>query len=209
MRGSHRCRRPGAGSIAGGSEAAGALLAALLTVVCGCLFSTREPEDSQGNGQVPFDNPTEPRLVLDNVRRTFAAKSITNYDRSLYTEFEFRPDPSDDIPPGFFEGWGRVEEVDGMAAVLSSAGTVVFTWTPAGNPIPVPGGDPDDLFYEGLAYQMRFTNPGQTVTMSGRCDLYMRYVDGLYEIYRWDDIMDGSGNETLGMRRWKGPILWE
>ncbi len=188
---------------------AGLMAGVLLAALAGCLFSTREPEDSPDTDQVQFDTPTEPRLVLDNVRRTFVAKSITNYDRSLFGEFEFRPDPSDDIPPGFFDNWGRSEEIAGMAAVLSSEGAVVFTWTPAGDPIAVPDGDPDDRFYEGLAYQMRFTHANRTVTMSGRCDLYMSYVDGLYEIYRWDDIMDGSGNETLGMRRWKGPVTWE
>lgn len=202
----NRCSSTAAGR---GPAMAGLIAAALLAALAGCLFSTREPEDSPDTGQIQFDTPTEPRLVLDNVRRTFAARSITNYDRSIFREFEFRPDPSDDIPDGFFDAWGRVEEIDGMAAVLSSEGTVTFTWTPAGDPIAVPDGDPDDRFYEGLAYQMRFTKAGKIVTMSGRCDLYMRYVDGLYEIYRWDDIMDGSGNETLGMRRWKGPVLWE
>lgn len=176
----------------------------------GCLFDTRDPDDPDAV-EVPREPPTEPRIVLENIRKTFSAKQVGNYNLSLADDFAFEPDRTDanDIPGTFFVGWNKERETSAMGQILNSAGTITFTWTPSGEPLTVPD-RPNDLYYENLAYRMTFRKttpePADT-TLSGKANLYMRDVGGAWFIYKWVDIRDGAtSNATLGMARYRGRV---
>jgi len=206
-RGGYRSRAPLAGAL---------LFLAAFPLACG-LFRTRQPEDPGGsNTGVKWLNPTAPDSVLRNIQVTFNAKSVNNYDRSLTDEavpphkFGFEPDPADVALTGeeFFANWDKAREVNTFSNIFQqSPGNVSFTWTPSGDPLSVPD-QPNDRFYEDLAYRMVWTRTGADTTFSGKCDLYMRETSGLWAVYRWVDKQDGSANATLGLLRWKGKVVY-
>jgi hypothetical protein len=166
---------------------------------------------------VPYDNvpwydPIAPSAVLTDVRFTFCAKSVANYDRSLTDDFTFVPDPADNLfieDPTFFDGWSKLREVHAFDSVFQqSQGTVAFTWGP---PIPDLQTDPDsaDLaFYQDLKYTMVFTRTDADTTISGKADLYLREGTAGWQIYKWVDKRDGADNATLGLVRWRGRVVY-
>jgi hypothetical protein len=161
---------------------------------------------------VPWHDPIAPFSVLTNVRFTFCAKSIANYDRSLTDDFTFVPDPADDMfidDPTFFDGWSKLREVHAFDSVFQqSQGTVAFTWGP---PIPELQTDPDPggaEFYPNLNYTMTFTRTGADTTISGKADLYLRENTAGWQIYKWVDKRDGADNATLGLVRWRGRVVY-
>ncbi len=191
-----------------------------LALSLSCLFSTRTPETPLVN-EVPWVDPLTPAKALTNVKVTFQAKSVGNYDRSLASDFTFVPSDADRAfmtasgeAPTYFDEWTKTLEVQAFTSIFYQlAGTVTFSWDPSDptaeemlNDDADPGGG---KYFENLAYRMVFKQSAAVDTVfSGRVNLYLREQTGGWIIYRWVDQQDGSPNSTLGLVRWKKKI-WE
>jgi hypothetical protein len=170
-------------------------------------------------GGVPWLDPITPARALTNVRVTFSAKAVPNYDRSLADDFTFVPAPADlDLvsasgDPTFFDNWTKQRELAAFTSVfLQSPGTVSFAWGPP-DPDTITllsdGSDPGGgEYYPHLKYQMLFQRSGADTAISGFVDLYVRQQAAGWQIYRWVDQQDGSANATLGLVRWRGRVVY-
>lgn len=175
----------------------------------GCdVFSTRDPVPPDTGQSVPFRNPVEPSDVLENIRVTVNAGQITNYGRSITPDFRFRPDPADSTEIGddtYFLEWSGEKEKAEVSKWLNQAtaqsASIVLTWTPAAEPIVL---DAQSRYYENLVYSILFTKPGATKRYSGKCDFYVRQVNGIWIAYRWIDKRDGSANPSSAWLRHDG-----
>jgi hypothetical protein len=208
-RGADRFPAPWPGGIVRPGSGNRVLLALVLVAASGmgCIFDTRTP-DPPGDPPIPWINPTEPRLVLENIKVTLNRKSASNYTRSLSDDFAFEPDVTDagTVGESFFAGWNKDREGAAFSQIVNSAGTINFIWTPKGDPLSVPD-KPEDKYYENIVYSMQFAKtqpePGN-ITFSGKADLYLRETGGVWAVYKWVDKRDGSTNSTLGMARYTG-----
>jgi hypothetical protein len=180
--------------------------------VSGCLLETRPP-DPPADVEVVWTNPTSMSIVLTNVEKTFVAKSVTNYTRSLADDFSFIPDASDAslVGEAFFVGWNKDRETNVFSEVLKTPGQVLFTWPATGiTAVDVPD-KPDEKYYENLVYKMKFSRTSPDVadtTISGKVDLYMREASGIWSIFKWVDKRDGTPHATLGMVRYQGRVAY-
>lgn len=197
--GSHRGRRGRKTIVTAG------LLVSLVSG--GCIFSTRAPHDPAGQ-EVPWISPDRTEAVLENIRVTFNAKSVENYNRSMADDFTFKPADPDDIATGggCFDGWNKEREVQVFSDILTKTSTqkITFTWGTHGEPESVPE-RPEDRLYRLLPYKMVFAPPADT-TFEGKANLYMRAVNGLWALYRWEDVRVSAETMTLGRLRCSGRV---
>lgn len=185
------------------------ILVLLVTVAAsaGCsLFEPREAEDPGSANQVPWVPPTSLATALSNIERTIEAKSIINYERSLFDEFIFEPDAVDEVIIGstFFENWGREDEVAAIRQIIDTEASIALKWT-IRDSITVSA---EESYYEDLGYELRFQSANLDTVFSGNADLYFRDDNGQWFVHRWVDKRDGSGNTTWGMLR-RDPSLPE
>lgn len=187
----------------------------LVTLGCG-IFDTRDPEPPSDTEEIPFQNPIEPRIVLENTKATLERFSSGNYINALLEDFAFSPDPVDAAD---WDGraWGKQQEQTATDAILRAArggngtGTLVLTWDvpeqtrDAGTG---PLGEPQE-YYENLGYQIVFTQGTATVTYAGKANLYFRQGStGLWAIYNWEDLQEDDTHPTWGrLRITNGPVF--
>jgi hypothetical protein len=156
--------------------------AALLTFLCGCgLFDLRNPEDPGSGTQVPFEIPTEPRIALQNLKATTEARVITNFDRSLASDYHFRFDPfeapSDTV-------WTRDRDIQALTALFRNEATVRLDWAVSDS-----GTIGNDRFYRNLGYRVVFRlSATDSVVLGGNCTMYFRLEQQQWLIYRWADV---------------------
>jgi len=178
-------------------------------LISGCIFSTRESEDPTG-AQVPQRNPTSPDSVLYNIREAMKAKSAPIYVQSIAETLLVVPSAAD-IPlindPNRFTNWTRDDELDAFTSIFADKqqANVVVTMT-FGN-IEPPQGIGDEVYYEDLSYQLKFTRGAADTTISGRVDLYLKQTGGRYHVTRWIDIRD-SDNATMCLIRHRGQVIF-
>lgn len=130
--------------------------------------------------------------------------AITFVDSIVEDGYEYIPAGVDETEfnSAFPGGYGRTqEEVQHEAILGRDDETVTVTWTPQGD---LRDESASERYYEDLIYRVAFQKGGQTIVFSGTCDLYFRDTGGLWEVYRWIDNDDGSGNETWTKLRIEG-----
>ena len=76
------------------------------------LFSTRNPEDPDDLGQIPFIQPDRPEIILQNLSNSISSLSFQNYLSCFSTtSFEFVPSfQASSTNPGIWAGWSIQEE---------------------------------------------------------------------------------------------------
>ncbi len=164
---------------------------------CGCgIFDLREPESPGTGPQVPFETPTELRIALKNLKATTEARVITNFQRSLTTDYKFRFDPFDATAESV---WTLDRDIQALTALFRNEATVSLDWTVRDS-----GDIGDARFYRNLGYRLVFRQGvADSAVILGRCTLYFR-KDGLqWLIYRWADVRetDAPGVFTWGYAR--------
>lgn len=187
------------------------VLAAVLTAGCGVL-EPRDANPPDTGPDIPFENPVEPQIVLDNIEATLEAKSEINYRESLAPDFIATALGSSDNCGIVEDGWTREDEIDLTRLWTSTEATIALDWSP-------PPGGFDEFFdegtspdgeeqrrYEGIGYTLTITEGEQSITYSGLVNMYFREVAGVWIIYRWDDLDDGSSNFTWTRIRCVGQV---
>lgn len=156
--------------------------AAILFSGCG-IFDLREPESPDSGQQVPFETPTEPRIALKNLKATTEARVITNFQRSLTTDYKFRFDPFDATAESL---WTLDRDIQALTALFRNEATVTLEWTVRDS-----GDIGDDRFYRNLGYNLVFRlSPADSVRIMGRCTVYFRRSGVQWLIYRWADVRE-------------------
>lgn len=172
--------------------ATGVLVAAGLLPGCG-LFDLRDPEPPAGS-EVDFDTPTHPRIALRNIEATTEARVISNYQRSLASDYKFRFDPFDAAGDSV---WALDRELQAMTQIYRNQATVNLTWTVRDS-----GSLGEDFFYRNLGYRLVFRRTGgDSLEFGGRCTLYFRNDGIQWLIYRWADLRDDTADLTWGHAR--------
>jgi hypothetical protein len=175
-----------------------------LLFASGCIFDTRDPDPPSDGQEIPYENPTEPRIVLSNTKATLELFSSGNYINALLPDFTVTPAPIDEAD---WQGrtWTVQQEQSATDAILAAArGTIPDQTRDAGTG---PGGERQE-YYENLGYEIVFTQGAATVTYSGKANLYFREDAGIWRIYDWIDLEDGSGHPTWGrLRLDNGPVF--
>jgi len=160
------------------------ILLPLLGLLADCgLFDLRNPASSGGQGEVPWDTPTEPRIALANLKTATEARAIGNYERSLTTDYVFRFDPYDVAADTV---WHRDKELAGMGALFNNEATVRLTWTVRDS-----GHIGENRYYRNLGYRLVFRrSASDSVVIVGLSVMYFK-MDGVqWLIYRWADVKD-------------------
>lgn len=175
------------------SRSAGALAIGLLFLLpcVGCgLFDMRDPEPP-ASSEVPYVPPTQPYIVLVNLKVSTKAKSTSNFDRSLTTDYTWRFDPFDVVNDST---WAKDRDISALEQVFRNTGTVDFTWTPTDS-----GTWESGRYYGNLGYRLVFRRSAtDSVLFRGKCTIYLRQTGTLWQIYRWADVNDGTDVSTWG-----------
>jgi len=175
---------------------------------CGS-FDTRKPEPPSDEPIVQFLPTTNPQNVLTNIMAGIEGYASSNYRRSLTSDFRYIPpvtDPQLASELGPFLPWDFSKEDPLWRQVLKDARTLspvatVITWTwGAASLVSVEGSD-NRVYFDDLPYECRFQRGVSIKVYSGKVDLYLIEVNGAYTVYRWEDIQDDTGNQTLGWLR--------
>lgn len=153
-----------------------------LVILGGCgLFDLREPENPNGGPQVPFEIPTEPRIALKNLKATTEARVVTNFDRSLTTDYAFRFDPFDAAADTV---WTKDRDIQAITALFKNEATVGLTWSVTDS-----GTTGEDRFYRNLGYRLVFRRgAADSSVIVGKCTMYFRLEQQQWLIYRWADV---------------------
>jgi len=166
-------------------------------LIGGCnLFQTREPETPTNSGNIPFYIPIEPWIVLLNLKYTTEALVITNFDRSLATNYKFRFSSSDATLDTV---WTKDRDIAALTALFQGKGATHLTWTPTDS-----GGTSTDRFYQNLRYRLvmrRSKTDTSRVVIVGQCNLYMHQDNGNWMVTRWEDNVDDPDYKTWGWAR--------
>ncbi len=171
------------------SIALAAALVLALSMGCG-LFDLREPEAPTTN-TVPFVPPSDPHIVLLNLRVSAGAKSTSNFIKSITSDYVWRFDPFDVVSDST---WAGDRDLSALESMFKNTGTVKLTWTPNDSG-PWEGG----RYYGNLGYRLVFRRgPADSVMFRGKCTIYLRQVGTLWMIYRWADVNDGTDVSTWG-----------
>lgn len=96
----------------------------MLTACVQCsLFATRNPEDPEGLGQIPFIQADRPEIVIQNLINAVTSLSFQNYLQCLHpSTFEFIPSlQASANNPGIWEGWSLQEEQTYFTNVTAEA----------------------------------------------------------------------------------------
>ncbi len=168
------------------------LICGVIAVFCialfeGCLFDPRQPEPPSTGSEVPWRIPVEPWYVLTNLKATTEARVVTNFDRSLTSDYKFRFDFGDAQTDTV---WTKDRDIAAITALFQGKGPTTLTWTPADS-----GGGSADRFYRNLRYRLvmrRSATDTSRVTIAGKCNLYMRQESGSWILYRWEDLQEGT-----------------
>ncbi|MFN8546737.1 MAG: hypothetical protein U0527_01880 [Candidatus Eisenbacteria bacterium] len=189
----------------------GVVLAAtigLAAMGCGS-FNTRKPEPPSDEPVVQFLPTTNPQNVLTNIMAGIQGYASSNYRRSLTSDFRYIPpvtDPQLASELGPFLPWDFAKEDPLWRQVLKDARTpspvaTVITWTWGEASLVSVEGSDNRVYFDDLPYECRFQRGAASKVYSGEVDLYLIEVSGAYSVYRWEDIQDDSGNQTLGWLR--------
>jgi hypothetical protein len=164
----------------------------LLSLQCS-LFETREPEHPS-QSSFHFDPPTQPEIVISNLRYAVEEKNVANYMNCfvdpLSTTRTFRFAPSTD---GASLGpWTLADERAYFQNLTTSTGDNGFsqlTLTLRNNPFPI-----DTVRYEyGYSLTFMHSKPGVPTTVLGHMELSLgRESNGSWAIYAWADYKDSS-----------------
>jgi hypothetical protein len=174
------------------SLAAAAGVAAIclaLSIGCG-LFDLRDPE-TPSTDTVPFIPPTDPHIVLQNLRVSAAAKSTSNFIKSITTDYVWRFDPFDVVSDSI---WAGDRDLSALESMFKNTGTVKLTWTPNDS-----GPWESGRYYGNLGYRLVFRRSAtDSVMYRGKCTMYLRQVGTQWMVYRWADVNDGTDVSTWG-----------
>ncbi|MCA9728713.1 MAG: hypothetical protein R3E12_01325 [Candidatus Eisenbacteria bacterium] len=185
------------------------LLGLSLLAFAGCgVLDTRTAEPPDVTIEIPYSDPLEPGIVLDNIKATLQAKSTNNYGTSLHDDFTFQPADVDAADFAVNLPWTKDKEVAVTDAFLndflSETGLVGVTWDVPSSTLEAGQSDTGErqVYYQDLGYTLTFQLGILTRTYSGSCDMYFREgAGGFWSIYDWQDKEDGSGNATWGRLR--------
>ena len=168
----------------------GIAAAALLALLGGCgLFDLRNPEDPGSGPQVPFEIPTEPRIALTNLKATTEARVVTNFDRSLASDYRFRFDP---FEAGTDTAWNKDRDIQAITALFHNEAEVHLEWTVEDSSSTGSG-----FVYRNLGYRLVFTqSAADSFVIVGKCYLYFRLEQQQWLIYRWEDLKS-SGDPNV------------
>ncbi len=187
-----------------------AMLLAFVVVGCGA-FDTREPEPPSDEPTIPFDTPSTEQKVLDNIERTMEGRGSTNYRRSLSSDFRYEPPITDLELSGLLrQPWTYQDEDRVWSQVLTDARAqniqVIWTWG-GERSLQTVEGESNKKYYDDLVYACVFDRADSSRTYSGKVDLYLVETNGVFSVYKWVDIEDDSGNDTLGWLRYEGSVF--
>lgn len=174
----------------------------------GCdLFQTRDPIIATGEDSI-WVQPTEPEIVVENLRRAFEEAIFNDYLRTFTDDFSFVPDASDVLQlevdfPGqpIFDGWDRTVETDVAETIRGSADSLrVDLGEPEREDLPegvllkyeyVLGvfADADSTFYEGEAWFLTRSSSGE------------------YRIAEWTDIASSPTRASWGLLKGRNRLL--
>lgn len=162
------------------------LAAALGLAGCG-LFTPREPEPPTEGGS-PYTSPTDPQIVVDNLRAAVTNLNTQTYRRSLASSFSFTP-ASDAASEPIWTGWGPSEEqsyFNTLAAAAQSTVQPELTFTDATLTLVR-----EELYaYEAsytLSVQHSRSNAPTTVQGRLRWEIGLNAEDDLWYLEQWID----------------------
>ncbi len=163
----------------------------LLAFSGGCgLFDLRDPQPPS-TSTVPFEIPTDPHIVLRNLKVSAKAKSTSNYEKSVTTDYVWRFDPFDVVSDSIWAGDRDLAALDQM---FKNTGNVELTWAPSDS-----GPWASGRYYGNLGYSLVFRRSAtDSVVFRGKCTIYLRQVGSQWMIYRWADVNDGTEASTWG-----------
>jgi hypothetical protein len=157
------------------------LMAMLVAPGCGVF--------SPGDGGDGSESPTRktPEGVVGKLTDAYRRKDLDDYLDCLADSFVFYFVPKDSldpiIPPQLY--WGRTDEEEAHRNMFEQADLITLTLTGDGK-LRV-SLDPERWMMERF-YDLRITAES-TVTALGRAQFYAeQQEDGLYSLYRWDDL---------------------
>ncbi len=169
-----------------------------LVSVAGCdIFNTRNPEEPD-TGRSSFQPPTQPSVVVSNLKNAIGEKNIDNYllclsgstVDSTNVKFIFQPSvEGNTLFPGIFENWGIDNEKKYFNSLKSKMPADV-------NPLIVLKNErfgvsqPDSVVVSYEYYiKINFIDNSIGSEYSGTMQLTMiPQKNGLWSIYRWQDI---------------------
>jgi len=191
-----------------GSKFQGIAVVSALFLSGGCsLFETRDPILAGGDDSV-WVQPTEPEIVVENLRLAFERAIFNDYIRALTDDFTFVPDASDvaqleiDFPgQPVYDGWDRTVESDVAEAIRTPADSVRVTF---GEPIREDSPEDVLLKYEYLLWVFA---GGDSTAHEGEAWFRTRASAGEYRIFEWEDIASSTTRPSWGLLKGRNRLL--
>lgn len=165
---------------------------ASLVLLCGCIFSPRDPDGPPEGDVTDWDTPINTTIALRNLEAAFEGEGVQNYRDCFTDSFRFHVDPSDSLDAGQeayqkYANWTREDEEHAANGIFADASEIALAFTT----IQQPDEGTDDTYrieeYE-LTVTFESEGPSEETTYQGRASLHMRRdATGRWGIYRWVD----------------------
>ncbi len=176
----------------------GTILAIMLLLSAGCVFTPRSPEDPV-EVEIEWISPHQPENVLANMEAALEARYITYYRDSLHGEFLFlasaqaiAQQPWDQ----YFEGFGLERELAATEALFLQVETLQVDWNYDEDPEVVG----DEATFSLDNYQLTVVyGDGSERIFSGSAELKL-VKDPDWKLIEWDETQNSADNSWGTLR---------
>lgn len=172
-----------------------AIIALILAAVLaggGCLFEPRQAMPPHDEGEGNWVVPKTPKDVFLNLATGMSSVGNSNYERSLADEYTFVPREQDRLqfPPGTFEDWTKVVEMDVLTRIKGDyQGERVATFGDEDGNFPMKDIQVGWAEFEGpYGWTIDRGDGSDPEVYSGTARFYLQEGTSGWEIVKWEDI---------------------
>jgi len=165
-----------------------ALVAALLPLLAGCLFDTRDPEPPQ-TAAIDYLPRSSPANVWENCRLALTNRDSGGWDTAVSENFEYVPDGDTESSFGGIDwsGWNKEVELAFAGNWFATGADIVSAstqWVDDG--ISTPGGSGGFAEWD-LIYYFTVNSNGSTTRYRGRAILQFELEGSYWYLSYWRD----------------------